>query len=97
MKKLVDREKLQEFSKMLDDLYRNCYSGDIMLKIMEAQFFYDMYILEKPKEGTNEIKRQLYKNMKNAPDEKSRQQWYELYQTVKDAENQPLKEKEIPG
>lgn len=97
MKKLVEREKLQEFSKMLDDLSMNWTKGNITIKLMELQLFYDMHILEKSKEGVNEIKRQLYKNMKNAPDEKTRQEWYNLYQTVKEAGNEVPEDEESPG
>jgi hypothetical protein len=84
VKKLLNREKLQEFSDMLDDLCENWTTENIMIKIIEMQLYYDIQILEKPKEKLNEIKRKLYQNIKNATDEKTRQQWYELYQLTKE-------------
>lgn len=90
MKKLVEKEKLEEFSKMLTDLSMTWTTGNITQKIMELQNYYDTYILSRFQECTNEIKKEVYKKIKNAASSEERQQWYDMYKTIKESENQTL-------
>lgn len=75
-KKLVSRDCLEDFSKLLD-VYLEKYPD-----LEQLKYFFDHFILEKVREDWNEIKRNVYKKMKASTGEENKH-WYLIYQNIK--------------
>jgi len=80
--KLCDINKLEEFSNMLEILlYGNKKLS--LDNILSLQLFFEIHIMEKPKEIINSIKKEIYFSMKKATNQKEKQMYYEIYQKIK--------------
>jgi|GEM_PF-2966989 len=81
--KLVKREYLAGFYSELIKLYLECTQIEMREKIKILKLYYENYIIEKDKEDINELKRIVYKKMKQAKDKNEYEIQYEIYQKLK--------------
>jgi hypothetical protein len=83
--KLISRTKLKEIYKILVEVYNFSLSYDSKLqdKLMNLIEVYKTNILEMDKEELNQLKRQIYFDIKNCSDKNKKDKLYKLYQLIK--------------
>ncbi|MCH4200163.1 MAG: hypothetical protein LKF87_12420 [Clostridium tyrobutyricum] len=83
--KLISKTKLKEFYKILVEVYNFSLSYDSKLqdKLMNLIEVYKINILERDKEELNQLKRQIYFDIKNCSDKNKKDKLYKLYQLIK--------------
>lgn len=83
-KKLVSKKRLKEFHDSLIQLYSSLsFDNKMRENLLCLIEFYEKFILEKDKQELNELKKQVYFDMKNACDKDSNKKLYDLYQLLK--------------
>jgi len=75
-KKLVSRKNLNEFSELLNEFIEE-YPN-----LEQLKYYFDCFILDKAREDWNEMKRDVYRRMKETTGEENRR-WYNIYQNLK--------------